>query len=96
MDPKQQASVKVDIKKFSRFMYSHVLQPTDVICSMSPHSSPLLSSPLLSSPLLFFSLLSTSLIMLLVFVKDRVLVLLVTLKDELYMAYYLPVILSDH
>ena len=50
MDPKQQASVKVDIKKFSRFMYSHVLQPTDVICSMSPHST------LLSSSLLFSSL----------------------------------------
>jgi HUS1 checkpoint protein len=61
IDPKLEATAKVDIKKFSRFLYSHVIQPTDVIC---------------------------------LFVKDRVLVLLVVCKEELHITYYLPVILS--
>jgi hypothetical protein len=87
MDPKQNATVKVDIKKFSRFLYSHVVQPSDVICCMSFSS---LRVFLYTSPRPFTILT----LCVLVFVQDRVLVLLVVCKDELHITYYLPVILS--
>lgn len=82
MDPKQTATVKVDIKKFARFLYSHVVQPSDVICRML---------------FIFIFLYNVKVLTRVfpVFVKDRVLVLLVVCKDELHITYYLPVILSD-
>ena len=53
------SSVKVDIKKFARFLYSYQVHPTNVICCL---------------------------------VENRALVLHVLL-DDLYMTYYLPVLL---
>jgi len=32
LNPDQSAEVKVDIKKFARFLFSYLVQPTNVIC----------------------------------------------------------------
>jgi len=58
-NPEQTAEVKVDIKKFSRFLYSSQVSPNNVICCL---------------------------------VENRALVLHV-LVDDLYMTYYIPVML---